>query len=66
MSFVEILGKNQLFVRTYERGVGFTSACGTAMCASSLLYTLLKDGVFMKNNRQKCWRYGENSRPRNV
>ena len=46
VSFVEILGKNQLFVRTYERGVGFTSACGTAMCASSLLYTLLKDGVF--------------------
>ena len=45
VSFVEILGKNQLFVRTYERGVGFTSACGTAMCASSLLYTLLKDGV---------------------
>ncbi|MBP2097210.1 diaminopimelate epimerase [Enterococcus rivorum] len=46
VSFVEVLGKNELFVRTYERGVGFTSACGTAMCASSLMYTLLKDGHF--------------------
>ena len=46
VSFVEILGENRLFVRTYERGVGFTSACGTAMCASSLIYTLLKGGSF--------------------
>lgn len=46
VSFVEILGANQLFVRTYERGVGFTSACGTAMCASSLLYVLLHNGEF--------------------
>lgn len=46
VSFVEILGDNQLFVRTYERGVGFTSACGTAMCASSLMYVLLNDREF--------------------
>ncbi|WP_321385742.1 diaminopimelate epimerase [uncultured Enterococcus sp.] len=41
VSFVEILSENELFVRTFERGVGLTSACGTAMCASSLMYTLL-------------------------
>lgn len=41
VSFVEILGENELFVRTFERGVGLTSACGTAMCASSLMYSLL-------------------------
>ncbi|MTD38450.1 diaminopimelate epimerase [Erwinia sp. CPCC 100877] len=46
VSFVEVLGENQLFVRTFERGVGFTSACGTAMCASSLMYVLLYDGTF--------------------
>ncbi|MFK4567574.1 diaminopimelate epimerase [Enterococcus sp. UD-01] len=46
VSFVEVLGENQLFVRTFERGVGFTSACGTAMCASSLMYVLLYNGTF--------------------
>ncbi|WP_086349804.1 diaminopimelate epimerase [Candidatus Enterococcus clewellii] len=46
VSFVEILNRNELFVRTFERGVGLTSACGTAMCASSLLYTLLHTKQF--------------------
>lgn len=46
VSFVEVLDENQLFVRTYERGVGFTNACGTAMSASSLMYVLLQDGEF--------------------
>lgn len=46
VSFVEVLEKNQIFVRTFERGVGFTSACGTAMCASSLMYVLLNEGEF--------------------
>ncbi|MEI5993375.1 diaminopimelate epimerase [Candidatus Enterococcus mansonii] len=46
VSFVEVLEKNELFVRTFERGVGFTNACGTAMCASSLMHVLLHDGDF--------------------
>ncbi|EOL49381.1 diaminopimelate epimerase [Enterococcus caccae] len=46
VSFVEILGNNKIFVRTFERGVGFTNACGTAMCASSLMYVLLHGGNF--------------------
>ncbi|EOI00168.1 diaminopimelate epimerase [Enterococcus haemoperoxidus ATCC BAA-382] len=46
VSFVEIIGKNKIFVRTFERGVGFTNACGTAMCASSLMYVLLSGGKF--------------------
>ncbi|RYY45863.1 MAG: diaminopimelate epimerase [Sphingomonadales bacterium] len=33
VSFVEIRGTD-LFVRTYERGVGLTNACGSAMAAS--------------------------------
>lgn len=41
LSFVEILAENELFVRTYEEGMGYTSTCGTAMCASALLYDLL-------------------------
>lgn len=41
VSFVEVLASNKIFVRTYERGVGYTNACGTAMSASSLMYVLL-------------------------
>lgn len=41
VSFVEILEPGKIFVRTFERGVGFTNACGTAMSASSLMYVLL-------------------------
>ncbi len=40
VSFAKIESKNQLFVRTYERGVGFTNACGTGMSATSLAFCL--------------------------
>ncbi|WEV39611.1 diaminopimelate epimerase [Lactobacillus sp. ESL0681] len=40
VSFAQILGKNRLFVETYERGVGFTNACGTGMSATSLAFYL--------------------------
>ncbi|MEK4668092.1 diaminopimelate epimerase [Niallia sp. FSL R7-0271] len=40
VSFVSILDKGNIYVRTYERGVGFTNACGTAMSASSLVSIL--------------------------
>lgn len=35
VSFVEHRGAGRLFVRTYERGVGLTNACGSAMAAST-------------------------------
>lgn len=41
VSFVKSLEKGHIFVRTYERGVGFTNACGTAMSASSLVTCLV-------------------------
>lgn len=37
VSFVSRLEEGSIFVRTFERGVGFTDACGTAMSASSLV-----------------------------
>ncbi|WP_113929271.1 diaminopimelate epimerase [Bacillus sp. P14.5] len=43
VSFVQNLGKEGIYVRTFERGVGFTNACGTAMSASTLVTCL--DGL---------------------
>lgn len=40
VSFAQILEDNKLFVRTYERGVGFTNACGTGMSATSLAFAI--------------------------
>jgi len=40
VSFVQKLDKNSLFVMTYERGVGITNACGTAMSASAFVSAL--------------------------
>lgn len=40
VNFATILGHNQLFVRTFERGVGFTNACGTGMSATTLAFVL--------------------------
>lgn len=40
VSWAQVLSAHHLFVRTFERGVGFTNACGTAMSAASLIYAL--------------------------
>lgn len=40
VSFVKALEPGQIYVRTFERGVGFTNACGTAMSASTLVSCL--------------------------
>ncbi|KMY54329.1 diaminopimelate epimerase [Bacillus sp. FJAT-27231] len=41
VSFVHPMEPGKIYVRTFERGVGFTNACGTAMSASSLVTCLL-------------------------
>jgi diaminopimelate epimerase len=46
VSFVLPLEPNEIFVRTFERGVGFTNACGTAMSASALVSCLLELTAF--------------------
>ncbi|APX72404.1 diaminopimelate epimerase [Companilactobacillus allii] len=46
VSFCEILDTNKLFVQTYERGVGFTNACGTGMSATSLAFAMLNKNYF--------------------
>jgi len=41
VSFVKPLEEGHIYVRTFERGVGFTNACGTAMSASALVTCLV-------------------------
>ncbi|MFD1392610.1 diaminopimelate epimerase [Lacticaseibacillus jixianensis] len=40
VTFAAIEGPHTLFARTFERGVGFTNACGTGMAATSLAFVL--------------------------
>lgn len=40
VSWAQILGPHKLFVRTFERGVGLTNACGTGMSATCLAFLL--------------------------
>lgn len=36
VEFIEVLGKNKLRMRVWERGSGITMACGTGACASAV------------------------------
>jgi len=61
VSFVRLLDKNRIFVITYERGVGITYSCGTAMSASAYVAALnnIVDGnkpisVFNKGGMVVC------------
>jgi diaminopimelate epimerase len=40
IDFVEVVDENNLKVRTYERGIGFTKACGTGSSASYVISKL--------------------------
>lgn len=42
VNFVEVIDKNEIKVKTYERGVGPTLACGTGCCASVVIGNKLK------------------------
>lgn len=37
ISFMQIVNRNQIILRVYERGVGPTLACGSAACAATLV-----------------------------
>lgn len=40
ISFVNVVGKNEIHMRVWERGAGETLACGTAACASAVAAVL--------------------------
>lgn len=61
VSFVKSLAEGIIYVNTFERGVGFTNACGTAMSASSLVTCLqglnsVEESINVYNNggRVQC------------
>ena len=61
LALLNRLQKGAIYVRTFERGVGFTNACGTAMSASSLVTCLngLNDKekaieVYNKGGKVRC------------
>lgn len=48
VSFVKVFDKRDIYVKTYERGVGLTKSCGTAMTASSVATCLSGEVEFGK------------------
>ena len=42
VNFVKIIDGNNIYVKTFERGVGLTKACGTGMTASSVIACIAK------------------------
>lgn len=40
VSFVKVIDKKNIYVKTYERGAGLTKSCGTGMTASSIITCL--------------------------
>ncbi|WP_261978563.1 diaminopimelate epimerase [Buchnera aphidicola] len=56
VEFMEIINKNMIKVRVYERGVGETQACGSGACAAAsigILNNLLNEKVVVKLNGGK-------------
>lgn len=47
VNFVKKIGENMLYVKTFERGVGLTKACGTGTTASSVISVM--EGKCEKN-----------------
>jgi len=50
VNFLEVLGKRKIKIRTYERGVGETLACGTGAAASAIIFALRTNILQPKNN----------------
>lgn len=50
VNFVDIINRNEIIIRTWERGAGYTYACGTGACASvvaGILKELLNNKVLV-------------------
>lgn len=56
VNYLKILGEDSVYVKTYERGVGFTKACGTGMTASIVACTI--EHPEMKNKPIKIYNDG--------
>ena len=53
VNFVQIIDESNIKIITYERGVGFTKACGTGSCSSvivSKILNLVNDKVIVQQS----------------
>ncbi|MBR4671337.1 MAG: diaminopimelate epimerase [Butyrivibrio sp.] len=42
VNFVQVIDEDTLIVRTWERGAGYTKACGTGACSSAVIFNKIK------------------------
>lgn len=55
VNFVQIQDENNISIKTYERGVGWTRACGSGACAT---YVVLSEKGLVKNEVNVLLQYG--------
>lgn len=56
VNFVKVIDQDNIIVHTYERGVGWTKACGSGSCAS---YVILKRERLINDKVTVHFEYGE-------
>lgn len=55
VNFVKVLNKDEVVIRTYERGVGWTNACGSGTTAS---FVILNNKGLVNEKMQAIYKYG--------
>lgn len=63
VNFVKVINEKTIMIKTYERGVGFTKACGTGSCSSFItcyIQNKVKNNIIVKQELGELNIYLEN------